>query len=69
MRCSRCSFSEVNCLIIAVLIADEDETAAANAGMIAADDTNTEDGADKGVNGISLCLKSACERMVSQEAW
>lgn len=45
---------EVYSLIAAILVADEDETAAADAGVVAAHDADAEDGADEGVYRISL---------------
>lgn len=54
MRSGRCSFPEVYGLIVAILIADENETTAPDAGVVAAHYTDTEDGPNECIYCIAL---------------
>jgi hypothetical protein len=57
MSSSRSSFSEVHSFVITILIADENEASTADAGVVATDDTDAENGADQRIYSIALFLR------------
>lgn len=61
MGSRRGSFPKVHSFVLAMLVADEDETTTADAGVVRTDDANAKDCADQCIDCITLDVCQSCE--------